>query len=55
MEKIYEQTLRLLSLPSSSLLRPGAVIVVEHDKRFDPAMILRRCSATANWSKETQL
>lgn len=36
MEKIYEQTLRLLSLPSSSLLRPGAVIVVEHDKRFDP-------------------
>jgi 16S rRNA (guanine(966)-N(2))-methyltransferase RsmD len=36
MEKIYEQTLRLLANPSSSLLKPGAVIVVEHDKRFDP-------------------
>jgi 16S rRNA (guanine966-N2)-methyltransferase len=36
MEKIYEQTLRFLSHPSSSLLKPGAVVVVEHDKRFDP-------------------
>jgi 16S rRNA (guanine966-N2)-methyltransferase len=36
MEKIYQQTLGLLALPSSSLLKPGAVIVVEHAKRFDP-------------------
>ncbi len=34
MEKIYEQTLQLLS--HSSLLNPETVVVAEHDKRFDP-------------------
>lgn len=34
MEKIYEKVLHLLS--QSSLLASDALIVVEHDKRFDP-------------------
>jgi 16S rRNA (guanine(966)-N(2))-methyltransferase RsmD len=34
MAKVYGEVLQLLS--RSSLLAPGAVIVVEHDKRFDP-------------------
>lgn len=34
LEKIYVQTLQLLS--QSHLLTPGAVVVAEHDKKFDP-------------------
>jgi len=34
MQGIYEQTLRLLA--SGSVLKEGAVVVAEHDKRFDP-------------------
>jgi 16S rRNA (guanine966-N2)-methyltransferase len=34
LEKIYLQVLQFLA--QSSLLAPGAVVVVEHDKRFDP-------------------
>ncbi len=34
MEKIYAQVLQLLS--QSPLLAPDAVVVAEHDKRFDP-------------------
>lgn len=34
MEKIYPQTLQLLS--QSLLLKPDAVVVAEHTKRFDP-------------------
>lgn len=34
MEKIYPQTLQLLS--QSRLLKPDAVVVAEHTKRFDP-------------------
>ncbi|HXP15458.1 MAG TPA: 16S rRNA (guanine(966)-N(2))-methyltransferase RsmD [Terriglobales bacterium] len=34
LEKIYGQVLQLLS--QSRLLNPDAVVVVEHDKRFDP-------------------
>jgi 16S rRNA (guanine(966)-N(2))-methyltransferase RsmD len=34
LEKIYGEVLQLLS--QSSLLRPETVVVVEHDKRFDP-------------------
>jgi 16S rRNA G966 N2-methylase RsmD len=34
MEKIYVEVLQLLT--QSSLLAPDAVLVVEHDKRFDP-------------------
>jgi len=34
LEKVYVQVLQLLS--QSSLLAPDAVVVVEHDKRFDP-------------------
>lgn len=34
MEKIYPQVLQLLS--QSPLLAPEAVVVAEHDKRFDP-------------------
>jgi 16S rRNA (guanine966-N2)-methyltransferase len=34
MEKVYVQVLELLS--KSSLLAPDTVVVVEHDKRFDP-------------------
>lgn len=34
LEKIYVEVLQLLS--QSSLLAPDAVLVVEHDKRFDP-------------------
>jgi 16S rRNA (guanine966-N2)-methyltransferase len=34
MEKVYGQILELLS--QSSLLTPAAVVVAEHDKRFDP-------------------
>ncbi len=35
MEKIYPQVLQLLS--QSPLLAPEAVVVAEHDKRFDPS------------------
>ena len=34
MEKVYEEVLQLLA--QSSLVSPDAVVVVEHDKRFDP-------------------
>src|ERR1700680_3510048 len=34
MEKIYLQTLRLLS--QSHLLGPKTIVIVEHEKRFDP-------------------
>jgi 16S rRNA (guanine966-N2)-methyltransferase len=34
MEKIYPQTLQLLS--QSLLLKPDAIVVAEHTKRFDP-------------------
>jgi 16S rRNA (guanine966-N2)-methyltransferase len=34
MEKIYQQTLQ--SLSQSRLLRPKAVVIAEHKKRFDP-------------------
>ena len=34
MEKIYQQTLQLLS--QSSLLGPKTIVVAEHEKRFDP-------------------
>ncbi len=34
LEKVYGQVLQLLS--QSTLVRPEAVIVTEHDKRFDP-------------------
>jgi 16S rRNA (guanine966-N2)-methyltransferase len=34
MEKIYQQTLQLLS--RSRLLNPDTVVVAEHEKRFDP-------------------
>ena len=34
LEKIYAQVLQLLS--QSTLLAPDAVVVAEHDKRFDP-------------------
>ncbi len=34
LEKIYAQVLQLLS--QSALLAPDAVVVAEHDKRFDP-------------------
>lgn len=34
MEKVYQQVLHLLS--QSRLLAPDAVVVAEHDKRFDP-------------------
>jgi 16S rRNA (guanine966-N2)-methyltransferase len=34
MEKVYLEVLQLLS--QSSLLAPDAVVVAEHDKRFDP-------------------
>jgi 16S rRNA (guanine966-N2)-methyltransferase len=34
MEKIYQQTLQQLS--QSRLLRPEAIVIVEHEKRFDP-------------------
>ncbi len=34
MEKVYAQVLQLLS--QSRLLAPGAMVVAEHDKRFDP-------------------
>jgi 16S rRNA (guanine966-N2)-methyltransferase len=34
LEKVYGQVLELLA--QSSLLRPDAVVVAEHDKRFDP-------------------
>ena len=34
MEKIYGEVLRILS--QSSLLAPDAVVIAEHDKRFDP-------------------
>lgn len=35
MEKIYVQTLQALS-QSAIFLKPGTVIIAEHDKRFDP-------------------
>lgn len=34
MEKIYQQTLQ--SLSQSRLLRPKAIVIAEHEKRFDP-------------------
>jgi 16S rRNA (guanine966-N2)-methyltransferase len=34
MQKTYESTLGLLS--QTQLLRPGSVVVAEHEKRFDP-------------------
>jgi 16S rRNA (guanine966-N2)-methyltransferase len=34
MEKIYQQTLQCLS--QSRLLRPKAIVIAEHEKRFDP-------------------
>jgi 16S rRNA (guanine966-N2)-methyltransferase len=34
MEKVYQQALQLLS--QSPMLAPDAVVVAEHDKRFDP-------------------
>jgi 16S rRNA (guanine966-N2)-methyltransferase len=34
LEKVYLQVLEILA--QSSLLAPGAVVVAEHDKRFDP-------------------
>ncbi len=37
LEKIYAQVLQLLS--QSTLLAPDAVVVAEHDKRFDPGEV----------------
>jgi 16S rRNA (guanine966-N2)-methyltransferase len=34
LQKIYQETLRQLS--QSGLLKPKAIVIVEHDKRFDP-------------------
>ncbi len=52
MEKVYAQVLQLLS--QSPLLAPDAVVVAEHDKRFDPGdSVFLPCGVIANWSRGT--